>query len=100
MNDLNQLLRARWLKGTFVSFTAVNPSDALSQILKERRKELIFRGLRWSDLKRLNKESPFVTTLSRSLNGQTYTLPPNSNLYVFPIPPAEIQLSGIQQNPR
>jgi hypothetical protein len=99
MSDLNTLLLTRWKTGTFIPFTATNAQDALSQILTERRKELIFRGLRWTDLKRLNNEG-YNITLTRVLNGQTYTLPPNSPLYVLPIPPDEIQASGIQQNPR
>lgn len=100
MNDLNTVLSKRWLSGTFVPFTAISADDALSQILTERRKELIFRGIRWSDLRRLNKDPKFAVTLKRVFNGQTYTLLPNSNLYTFPIPPDEIALTGIQQNPR
>jgi hypothetical protein len=100
MQDLNALLITRWAKGTFTPFTASNSTDALTQILTERRKELIFRGLRWEDLKRLNKETATSVTLTRTFNGQTYSLPPNSNLYVFPIAQDEIQASGIQQNPR
>lgn len=98
MSDLNTLLQNRWKTGTFVPLTAANSSDALKQILTERRKELIFRG-RWTDLRRLNKDGANIA-LTRILNGITYTLPPNSLLYVLPIPPDEIALSGIQQNQR
>ena len=98
MADLNTLLQNRWKAGTFIPLLALNASDALNQILMERRKELLFR-IRWIDLKRLNKGGANIT-LTRILNGQTYTLAPNSPLYVFPIPPDEIQLSGIQQNIR
>ncbi len=100
MKDLNTLLSTRWLTGTFVPYAAVNSTDALLQILAERRKELVYRGLRWSDLKRLNKDPKTVVILTRTLNGKSYSLPPNSNLYIFPIPPAEVQLSGLPQNPR
>jgi hypothetical protein len=100
MNDLNTLLRKRWATGTFVDYTAANAASALNQILVERRKELIFRTIRWTDLRRLNLDPQFAVTLSRNLNGQIYTFPPNDQKYVFAIPDAEIQLSGIQQNPR
>jgi starch-binding outer membrane protein, SusD/RagB family len=100
MNDLNTLLQKRWKTGTFTSLTATSASDALSKILVERRKELVFRGLRWSDLRRLNKEVSLAVTLTRLVNGQTYTLVPNDKKYVLPIPDQEIQLSGIAQNPR
>ena len=100
INDLNTVLVKRYATGTYVPHTAKSADDALSQILTERRKELVYRGLRWTDLKRLNKDTRFAVTLTRMLNGQTYALAPNSNLYVFPIPPDEISRSGIQQNPR
>ncbi len=100
MNDLNTLLAKRWKTGTFIPYTAGNAEDALRQILIERRKELLFRGLRWSDLRRLNKDTRFATTLTRQLNGQNYSLPPNDLRYVLPIPDNEIKLSNIEQNPR
>jgi hypothetical protein len=98
MTDLNTLLRTRWKTGTFQSYTAVSAQDALNQILTERRKELIHRGIRWSDLRRLNKMSGFSKTITRNVNGTTYTLEPNSYEYTFPIPDDIIQKSGIQQN--
>jgi len=100
MNDLNALLVKRYITNTFVPRVAANSSDALTQILTERRKELVWRGLRWSDLRRLNQEPQFAITLKRYVNGITYTLPPNDPRYTLPIPPQEIILTGIQQNPR
>ena len=96
---LNQLLIKRWKTGTFIPLTAINAQDALSKILTERRKELVFRGIRWTDLKRLNRENANIS-LTRTLNGQTFTLLPNELRYVFPIPDDELSQSNIQQNPR
>lgn len=101
MADLNSLLITRWKTGTFVPFTAANADDALNQILKERRKELVARcNLRWADLKRLNLDSQHAVTLTRVQNGVTYTLPPNDPRYALLIPQTVIQDSGIPQNPR
>lgn len=100
MNDLNSLMINRWSTGEFTPFTALSSEDALRQILAERRKELPFRGLRWTDLRRLNKDARFAITLTRELEGQLYTLPPNDNRYVYPIPADEITHNGIPQNPR
>jgi starch-binding outer membrane protein, SusD/RagB family len=100
MDRLNFLLRTRWRAGTFVDLTASTADEALRLILQERRKELIFRGLRWTDLRRLNKDPRFAITLIRNLDGTIYTLPPGDDRYVWPIPEKEIQLSGIAQNPR
>jgi tetratricopeptide (TPR) repeat protein len=99
MTDFNNLLRQRWKTGTYVDKTAANTSEALSLILQERRKETPFRGLRWFDLRRLNNEGANIT-LTRNLNSQLYTLPPNDPRYVLPIPPDVIAISGMTQNER
>lgn len=98
----NRLLAKRWDKNTvYVPYSTADENEALRKILQERRKELPFTAnLRWSDLRRLNKDPRFAATLSRNLNGEIYTLPPNDKRYVLPIPDIEIQLSGIQQNER
>ncbi|HTR29967.1 MAG TPA: RagB/SusD family nutrient uptake outer membrane protein [Puia sp.] len=100
LNDLDTLLSHRWKTGTFSpDSTITSAPQALDAILAERRKELAFRGLRWSDLRRLNQEG-WGIILYRNIGGQRYMLSPNSDLYTMPIPPDVIQLSHIQQNPR
>jgi len=96
---VNNLLRKRFAAINFKEISGLDQQATLQLILKERRKELVWRTLRWTDLKRLNKEGANIT-LTRSLNGITYTLPPNDPRYVFPIPDDEIALSGIPQNKR
>ena len=98
--DLNLLLVNRFKTGTYQPYTINNTSDILRLILTERRKELLFRGTRWMDLKRLNLDTEYAVTLTRFLNGITYTLLPNSKRYVLPIPDDEIIISGIEQNLR
>lgn len=98
MNDLNTLLKTRWKTGTYVPLTANSPQEALQLILTERRKELIFRCLRWMDIKRLNKEGANITP-ERIVNGQTYSLPPDDNRYALPLPTDIVNISGMPQNP-
>jgi hypothetical protein len=99
LNDLNILMSKRFKTGTFVPFTAATANDALSLVLNERRKELVMRNLRWTDLRRLNKEG-FNITLIRIINNQTYTLKPNDPRYILPIPDDVIAFTGMQQNAR
>ncbi|MEQ7801312.1 RagB/SusD family nutrient uptake outer membrane protein [Pedobacter sp. ASV1-7] len=99
MEWLNKLLVMRFKTGSFQPISAESPEEALSIILLERRKELIWRGIRWQDIKRLNKTGAEIT-LKRTLNGQQYLLPPNDLRYTFPIPEDEISRSKIQQNIR
>jgi hypothetical protein len=98
MDDLNALLAKRWKSGTFIALTATNSDDALNKVLMERRKELIFRGLRWMEIKRLNKEGRNIL-LKRIINGQTYILQPNANYYAIPLPTDIINITGMPQNP-
>lgn len=100
LRDLNLLLFNRYKSGTFVPISGTNPEPVLRKILTERRKELVARGIRWSDLRRLNQDSRFAVTLKRNIGGTEYTLAPNSLRYLFPIPDNEINSSGIAQNPR
>ncbi|UKJ09214.1 RagB/SusD family nutrient uptake outer membrane protein [Solitalea lacus] len=100
MNDLNTLLKNRMERVSFVPLSAGSAEEALRVILTERRKELLFRGLRWTDLRRLNLDGRFAVTLKRNLNGTSYELVPQDKRYVYPIPDDVINASGMQQNER
>lgn len=98
MDDLNAVLSKRLRKGTFIPFFASTSKEALKLILTERRKELLFRGLRFIDIKRLNKGGSNIVQ-KHFINGETYILPPNDNRYAMPIPEQVISISGMKQNP-
>lgn len=95
---LNKLLVTRFKTNTFLPVTADTKLEALDIILTERRKELLKRGLRFQDLKRLNRELRYAKTLVRVVGDKIYTLPPNDPRYVFPIPQYIINYNGIEQN--
>jgi hypothetical protein len=100
LTDLNNLLAKRWKDGTFIPLTASSANEALLLVLAERRKSLVSRGLRWSDVRRLNRENRGIY-LKRVLNGKEYTLPPGDNRWLLPIPPDVLSsVPGMQQNPR
>lgn len=85
---LNQLLVKRYQTG-WELLEIVDRSELLDLVIEERRKELAFRGTRWSDLRRLNKDPRYQKTITRIVEGETYSLEPNSEKYVIPIPPRE-----------
>ncbi len=99
LKQLNKILLNRMRGGTFEPVTAANAEDALSRILLERRKELVFRGLRWADLKRYNKSGANIT-LKRIIDGNTYTLLPDANYYALPLPTDIVNITGMPQNPQ
>ncbi|WP_076502780.1 RagB/SusD family nutrient uptake outer membrane protein [Belliella pelovolcani] len=89
LNYLNQLLINRYESG-WEPYQINNREELLNLVLAERRKELAFRGTRWSDLRRLNKDPRFQKTITRIVEGEEYRLEPNSPKYVIPIPPREL----------
>lgn len=97
VRDLNTLLKVRFKSDFFNPVTTSDVSDILKMILLERRKELLFRGLRWMDIKRLNKMGSDITLL-RNIGNETFILMPNDKRYALPIPQTVIQESGIPQN--
>lgn len=96
---MDRLLINRYQTGKYENVDFSDLEKALSFVLTERRKELVWRCLRWDDIKRLNKEGADIV-LTRRLGDDTYRLEPNSSRYVFNIPQDEINRSGIVQNIR
>lgn len=99
-NSLNYLLKNRWRADRFIAIKESNPQILLDLILKERRKELIFRGRRWADLKRLNLDERYKRAIYRKMNEVDYVLPPNSLKYAYRLPESVLRLGKIPQNER
>lgn len=99
LSALNQLLEKRWQRGFFEPYRTADAQEALDLILQERRKELLFRGLRWCDVKRINHLGGQIA-LGREVNGQQYTLPVGDPRSTILIPEDVIRLGGIPQNER
>lgn len=85
VDNLNILRAKRYKTGTAYQVSAATSKDALNLALIERQKELIGRGFRWFDQRRLNLDPAFQKTYTRVFKTVTYTLAPNSDGYVFPI---------------
>jgi starch-binding outer membrane protein, SusD/RagB family len=98
---VNDLRKLRFAAADYADLTAIDAADALRIVIEERRREFFGRGMRWFDMKRLNKDAQFAKSFSRMFDGKTYTLEPNSNAYVFPIAPLLIaQNPELEQNPQ
>lgn len=101
LEDLNLLLVNRFENGFAPNISEEDPSKLLTLIISEKRKEFPrFSNIWWEDLRRLNLEPEFETKFDRVVEGKLYSLLPNSNKYIFPIPLKEINLSKIEQNER
>lgn len=97
---VNKLRQKRFKPADYTPATANTAADALKTVIDERHREFFCRMLRWWDMRRLKSEPAFQKTYTRVFGGVTYTLDPQSNRYVFQIPPYQIQLNPeMQQNP-
>ncbi|MCX2451948.1 RagB/SusD family nutrient uptake outer membrane protein [Pedobacter sp. PLR] len=110
-DDINLLLNMRYKPNTYVNMTAQTAPDiALNTILTERRKELLMRGLRWTDLRRLKKPAIRITKdvtftgLNTSPvkveNITSTTLPANDPKFTLLIPKEVLDNSNLAQNAR
>jgi tetratricopeptide (TPR) repeat protein len=93
-NYVNQL-RAKRLSGNSQLSAPNSQQEMIKTIITERRKELLFGFNRFFDLKRFNLEPEYAKTITREypvVNAsetkptQTYTLRPDSRLYIIPFP--------------
>lgn len=101
---MNTLLKNRYEEGTYKDIWFNNSQDGLEKILLERRKEFVFRGLRWIDLRRMNIYPEYKTTLQRVINSDAgekkFLLEPESKNYTFLIPWSAVNIGGYKQNSR
>lgn len=99
---LNTLRAKRILSGTVDLAVPSTRKETMELVINERRKELLLGFNRFFDLKRLNNETDYAKTVTRvfpivnkTVPQKTYTLQPNSRLYIIPFP-----LSALQKNPK
>ncbi|QJB29908.1 RagB/SusD family nutrient uptake outer membrane protein [Chitinophaga oryzae] len=97
---LNTFRQKRYTHEYFQPVSAGSAGEALAIVLEERRKQLLFRMIRWTDLRRLNKDNTTAKTIIRKLNGDMYTLSPHDLRYVLQIPNSVTALVDIPKNPR
>ena len=102
VNVLNTLRAKRILSGAVNLAVPTTRKETMDLVINERRKELLLGFNRFFDLKRLNTETEYAKTVTRvfpivnkTVPQKTYTLQPNSRLYIIPFP-----LSVLQKNPK
>ncbi|WP_337965549.1 RagB/SusD family nutrient uptake outer membrane protein [uncultured Flavobacterium sp.] len=99
---LNTLRAKRIVSGTVDLAVPATRKETMELVINERRRELLLGFNRFFDLKRLNTETDYAKTVTRvfplvnkTVPQKTYTLQPNSRLYVIPFP-----LSALTKNPK
>lgn len=102
MQDVQQIRQHRILPEHYNPDEYVSVSsqaEAMDIIIRERENELQLTFNRFWDLRRLNTEPEYQTTLTKEYNGQIYTLEPNSYLYIYPFSQQVLDYNpGLQTN--
>ncbi len=93
--DYVNRLRAKRFSAPQLLSSSTPQQEMVQTIIQERRKELLFGFHRFFDLKRLNTEPEYRKTVTRTFPvvnvsetypQKTYTLRPDSRLYIIPFP--------------
>lgn len=99
LDALNKLRQNRITDSMYMPVELASQTALIDYILVERRKELLMRGLRFMDIKRLNALG-YNISLKRRVNDIEYVLPAGDKRFALPIPDDVISNSGLEQNPR
>lgn len=82
------------------AFLHLGQQELLNMVMEERRKELLFRGTRWTDLRRFSFDTQMAVDLRRHMNGQDIVLSAKDiQRFAYLIPQTVIDRSGLNQNP-
>ena len=96
MKYVNDIRKNRIITKYYTDLTATDADDAMRIVREERKRELLFTSNSFFDMRRFCTE--FNETLTREVDGKTYTLKPDSHLLTFPFPVSAMQNSNLIQN--
>ncbi len=94
MDTLNKVRQARILPDKYLPLTASNTEDAVNIIRDVKANALILTIVPFCDARRLNLESAYARTFTKTENGQQLSLSPTSHLWVMPFPQGAVENHG------
>ncbi|WP_342332595.1 RagB/SusD family nutrient uptake outer membrane protein [Pedobacter sp. FW305-3-2-15-E-R2A2] len=93
MIELNKIRVRRIDPANYTTLYATTEAQAMAYLQKTSRVEFIFTIRNFINIKRWNREGKYQQTITRTVNGKTYTLPTDSKLYIFPFPQSATQFN-------
>lgn len=102
LNNVNLIIKNNVSNKAYKPISTTSKDSALYYVIRERRKQFAFTGLRWLDMRRLKGEGLIPTINRLNEDGEIIkSLPPTSLKYVLQIPDQVYQINpNIVQNPR
>lgn len=101
MDALNAVRVKRILPANYIALTASTTKDAIDYIRRTKDNETLFGIVAFGDARRFNKDAQYARTLTKTENGATASLTPDSHMWTMPIPLGAVKNPGngtIQQN--
>lgn len=86
MDIINQIRQRRNHVSGFTPLSATTETQAMAHLKKLSRIEFLYTVKNFLNIKRWNTEDAYKETISRTINGITYQLRPESPLWIFPFP--------------
>jgi hypothetical protein len=86
MGIINDLRKKRIIASAYADLTASTEAQAMAHLMKFSRTEFLYTFKNYFNIKRWNTEDAYKQTITRTVSGVTYTLRPESPLYIFPFP--------------
>jgi hypothetical protein len=101
LQQLDDIRKTRLPSAGYVRYASAIQDSVFQYVLNERSRELPYSGLRWFDMRRLDKENRMDTVYRNDAQGNIIAkLPPHSSRYTLQIPVQVLSFDpGMQQNP-
>jgi hypothetical protein len=94
MAALNRVRETRIRPNDYQPLSATTLAEAIEHIRRTKDNELIFSIVPFADARRFNAEGTFARTMTKTVDGQTLTLRPDSHLWTMPFPAGAIGNPG------
>lgn len=101
MQALNAVRAKRILPQSYVDVAATTTREAVELIRRTKENETLFTIVAFGDMRRFNKDQQYARTYTKTENGITVSLQPDSYLWTMPFPLGAIKNAGngtIKQN--
>lgn len=86
MAEIEKIRARRIDPAVYALLSASTEAQAMAILQRTARIEFLFTIRNFINIKRWNAEGKYPTVITRTVSGKTYTLQPNSKLYIFPFP--------------
>ncbi|NLR66482.1 RagB/SusD family nutrient uptake outer membrane protein [Chitinophaga varians] len=92
--QVNDIRKCRIKKEAYQPLSSTDAMEVMGFVMRERRLELAYKGLRWMDMRRLDAENRMPAVYRYDANNEAIaTLPPHGARYTLQIPLAVLQFN-------